>query len=151
MPESIEEQIRQAMQEGKFDNLPGKGQPLRLDENPHEDPEWRLAHHMLHGSGYTLPWIAARNEIEAEIEAARLELLRTWTWRREALDEVPLCLPYEQVERAWQRAVEAFREQALCINKRILAYNLQAPLERFQLLPLNVEQEIKRAKGLTDQ
>ena len=142
MPLSIEDHIQQAMQEGKFDDLPGKGQPLRLDENPYEDPDWRLAHHVLQSSGYTLPWIAARQEIEAEIESARQALRTTWSWRQEALQESPPLKPYEQVEAVWQRAVATFGEQAERINKRISDYNLQAPLERFQLRLLDVEQEI---------
>ena len=40
---NIEEQIRRAIQEGKFDDLPGKGKPLKLDENPFEESEWRMA------------------------------------------------------------------------------------------------------------
>ncbi|MEA3440806.1 MAG: DUF1992 domain-containing protein [Chloroflexota bacterium] len=55
----IEEHIRRAMEEGKFDDLPGKGKPLRLDHNPHEDPQWRTAYRMLRNSGFTLPWIEA--------------------------------------------------------------------------------------------
>ena len=54
---SIEEIIRQAMQEGKFDDLPGKGKPLNLDQNPHQDPDWRVAHHLLKSAGFSLPWI----------------------------------------------------------------------------------------------
>ncbi|MGZ3629064.1 MAG: DnaJ family domain-containing protein, partial [Ktedonobacteraceae bacterium] len=30
----IEEQIHQAQSRGEFDNLPGSGKPLNLDENP---------------------------------------------------------------------------------------------------------------------
>ena len=37
----IEEQLRKAREEGKFDHLRGHGQPLRLDENPFEDPTWQ--------------------------------------------------------------------------------------------------------------
>ncbi len=36
----IDEIIRQAMREGAFDNLPGKGKPLELIENPYLDREW---------------------------------------------------------------------------------------------------------------
>ena len=42
----IEEQLRKAREEGKFDNLRGHGQPLDLSENPFEDPTWRLANDM---------------------------------------------------------------------------------------------------------
>ena len=68
---NAEEQIRRAIEEGKFDNLPGKGKPLHLDQNPFEDPDWRLANHVLKTSGFSLPWIEKRNEIEALIQTAR--------------------------------------------------------------------------------
>lgn len=150
MPDSIEERIRQAIQEGKFDALPGKGKPLYLDENPHEDPSWRLAYHVLRSSGYTLPWIAARQDIETEIEVARQGLRRAWAWRQEALQGALPHQCYEQVEAVWQGVVETFGKQAEGLNKRIFAYNLEAPLERFQLRLLKVEQEIALAKGLAD-
>ena len=31
----VDERIRQAMERGEFDNLPGAGKPLEIDENPH--------------------------------------------------------------------------------------------------------------------
>jgi len=37
----IDEIIRRAIEEGQFDDLPGKGKPLRLDEDPNSDPAWR--------------------------------------------------------------------------------------------------------------
>ena len=67
---NIEEQIRRAQEGGQFDDLPGKGKPLRLDENPHEDPEWRLAHQILRNGGFSLPWIEMWREIEAELTLA---------------------------------------------------------------------------------
>jgi DnaJ family protein C protein 28 len=137
---SIEEHIRQAMSQGKFDDLPGKGQPLNLDENPLEDPEWRLTHHMLRSSGFTLPWIEMRKEIEDEIEAARAALKRAWEWRVEALS---LGQPGELVENEWKRAANAFRERVGEINQHIDDYNLQAPTEGLQRPKLNVEREIE--------
>ena len=71
---NIEEHLRKAIEEGKFDNLPGKGKPLHLDEaNPHADPEWELAYHMLKECGFSLPWIETIHEIEKDIDAARKE------------------------------------------------------------------------------
>ncbi len=66
----IDDAIQKAMQAGQFDDLPGKGKPLNLDENPFADPEWELAQHVLKSSGYTLPWIETRQQIERELEAA---------------------------------------------------------------------------------
>jgi DnaJ family protein C protein 28 len=132
------------MSQGEFDDLPGKGQPLRLDVNPLEDPEWRLAYHMLRSSGYTLPWIEMRQEIEVEIGAARAALERAWAWRRESL---AAGQPDELVSAEWDRAAAAFRARVGEINHRIADYNLQAPVERLQRLKLDAEREIRGVGG----
>jgi DnaJ family protein C protein 28 len=137
---SIEEQIRRAMEEGQFDNLPGKGKPLHLEDNPFEDPEWRLAHHVLRSSGFTLPWIEARRELEAAILEARTALRRSWAWRQAALAR---SQPVQLVDAEWERAVEVFRRQVNEINRNILTYNLKAPSERLHLSKINVEGEIE--------
>jgi len=138
---SVEEIIRQAMAEGKFDDLPGKGKPMDLEEDPFVDPEWRLAYHALRNAGFTLPWIETRREIEAGLEEARLALERAWTWR---LGELAGGMAGDWVEGEWRRAQESFRQSALELNHRISAYNLEAPAPRFQLSPLNADREIER-------
>jgi DnaJ family protein C protein 28 len=140
MMSKVEDQIRRAMEEGQFDNLPGKGKPLRLDENPFEDPEWRLAHHVLRSSGFTLPWIEARRELEATILATRQALRRSWDWRQAALAGGQ---PPQLVDAEWKRAVKTFRRQVGEINRDILAYNLKAPSGRLHLLQIDVEGEIE--------
>jgi len=119
-----EEQIRKAMEEGQFDDLPGKGKPLKLDENPFEAEEWRLAGKILRDGGFTLPWIERRKEIEAELEAARAAL-------RGARQE------------DWQAAVGAFRKRISALNKQIRTYNLEVPASRFQMRVVSVEKEIE--------
>jgi DnaJ family protein C protein 28 len=140
----IDDQIRKALEEGKFDDLPGKGKPLNLDDNPYADPNWQLAHHMLRSSGYTLPWIAARQEIDAQIETARATLARAWEWREGSLKGGQ---PNDQVDPEWQRVLKAFQEQVDKINKKIFDYNLQTPSEKFQLMKLNAGKEIETIKS----
>ena len=97
----IEEHIRRAIEEGKFKDLPGQGKPLQLDENRYENPEWRLAHHLLRSSGFTLPWIERRKEIENELEAARAGLRRAVAWM-----ELEASRSYSSTDKEaeWQRA-----------------------------------------------
>jgi hypothetical protein len=59
--------IREAIAEGKFDNLPNAGQPLDLDEYFQTPPEWRLAYSILK-SAKCLP-----EEVELLNEIASLE------------------------------------------------------------------------------
>jgi DnaJ family protein C protein 28 len=139
MPKSIDEIIRRAMEEGQFDNLPGKGKPLQLDENPYEDAEWRAAYRILKNSGFTLPWIETLREIEATLESARSRLRRSWVWQNEALEA---NVESAWVKAEWQRAVDQFREEILSLNKRISDYNMQAPSDRFQRPKINPDQEV---------
>ncbi|MEA2672983.1 MAG: hypothetical protein QOI92_175 [Chloroflexota bacterium] len=60
----IERQIRQAMEEGKFDNLPHQGKPLPNDDNPYAG-EWGLAFRVLSNAGFAPPWIEADKEVRA--------------------------------------------------------------------------------------
>ena len=144
MKKIIDEQIRRAMEEGQFDNLPGQGKPLNLDENPMEDPEWRMANHLLKSNGFCPPWLENRKEIEAELETARRELRQAHTWR---LTARVLKRPQAAVEAEWERARSAFLGRMEGLNKKIFSYNLQAPSLQFQMLTLNPEREIERIEA----
>lgn len=139
---SIEDHIRKAMEEGQFDDLPGKGKPLRLDENPLEDPEWRMAYHVLKNGGFTLPWIETRQEILTELEQQRQGLRRAWDWRNRAQAQGESLTA---VEAEWRRAREAFRQALERLNRRIRDFNLQVPSDRFQVRRVNIEAEIEAA------
>jgi DnaJ homolog subfamily C member 28 len=136
---NTDEQIRRAMQEGQFKDLPGRGRPLQLDEDPFEDPDWRLAHHVLRSAGYSLPWIETRREIEADLAAARLDLKKAWERHQAAAKDLDLT------RRRWDQAQASFREAIAELNKRILSYNLEAPSMQLQLQPIKPVREIERA------
>jgi len=136
----VEDQIRRAMEAGQFDNLPGKGKPLHLEEDPFEDPEWRLAHHVLRNSGFTLPWIEARRELDEAIQATREALQRSWAWRQAARAKNQTVA---SLDTEWERALQAFRQKVDEINQNILTYNLKTPSPQFHLLQIDAEREIE--------
>jgi DnaJ family protein C protein 28 len=139
---NIEEHLRKAMEEGKFDNLPGKGKPLHLDENnPHADSDWELAYHILKESGYTLPWIETMHEIEKDLNAARGNLKHAWKWR---LIYLSADVPDEKASAEWEQALGAFKNKLPALNQRIRDYNLEVPNARFQRPVLNFEHEIEK-------
>ena len=148
MPEfSIEEIIRQAMQEGKFDDLPGKGKPLKLDDNPHQDPDWRVAHHLLKSGGFSLPWIELLSEIHTNLQGARASLERVWAWQQRGQDRNSTG-KHDQEE--WGSSVEQFENQARAINDQIRTYNLEVPNPQFQLPLVEVNHEIMRVMNNGD-
>jgi len=68
----VEQRIREAQENGAFDDLPGAGAPLKLDDDAHVPHELRLAYRVLKNAGFVPP------ELEAHREIRHLEaLLRT--------------------------------------------------------------------------
>lgn len=143
---NIEEHIQKAIQAGQFDDLAGKGKPVRLEENPFVDPDWRLSHHMLKSSGFTLPWIEKRQDILEKLSSARTDLTNSWRWRQNALNDRQ---PGAAVEDEWLRALAAFGEQIEALNQKIFIYNLEVPSDHFQLAPLNFEREVAALTTVT--
>lgn len=138
----IDKKIREGMEQGEFDHLPGKGKPLDTSENPFEDPEMRTAHRMLRNAGFAPPWIEERKDIEAEFEQSRHQLARVWIVLQNALgtgDEL-------SARARWERALDSFRRQAGELNRRITAWNLKTPAAAFQQRLIEIENEVKRAK-----
>ena len=140
----LEELIRQAINEGKFDNLEGEGKPLTLEENPLEDPERRLANKILADSGFAPGWIQKRREIEDDLNSARIELLRAWEWfqaRQAEGDPEPLT------QSEWDRSLARFQKQVGRLNISISAYNLETPGPQFQRTKINFSAELERIKS----
>jgi len=76
--ESIaERKIREAIEAGKFDNLPHKGKPIPLDRDPFEDPALWMAHHLLRVNGFAPPWIEEAREIDRLSTSLRNDLADT--------------------------------------------------------------------------
>ena len=118
----IDQKIREAMEQGEFDDLPGKGEPVDLSANPFEDPELRLAHRMLHSAGFAPAWIEERKDIEAELAVARNMLARVWTIVTNARGT-----EYKRpAEARWEQATVIFRKKVDELNHRIRAWNLKA-------------------------
>jgi DnaJ-like protein len=116
---AVDKQIREAEERGEFDNLPGKGKPLRLDN---WDAEWGMAYHVLKNAGETLPWIA----LGQDIDAARAGL-------DEFLERVRHIPAAER-----PRARELYLRKAAELDKLLEEYAFSVPvrhLERGRLPP----------------
>ena len=114
-----EKKLREAIENGEFDNLPGKGEPIDLKENPFEDPDLRTVHRLLRNAGFAPACIEERKDIDVELETALTKLTRAWDLFREGRRTAS--------ESEWERSVREFRQQVAELNERIKIYNLKAP------------------------
>lgn len=133
-----EKALREAIEAGEFDNLPGKGQKLDLSENPFEDPELRTVHRLLRNAGFAPAWILERKDIDATFLEARTKLGRAWELYGK---------PTDGAHPDWQRNVSEFTELSRELNERIRLYNLKAPAAGFHRKLIDSERVIREVQG----
>ena len=126
----IERQIRAAMEEGQFDNLPFQGERLPDDVNPYAG-ELDLAFHVLKSAGIAPPWIESDKEVRALLEK------RDGIFARGGSDPAPSV-----TQRRRDRA--ALEELVTRINVAIARVNAEAPTDRQHRRPLLVADELAR-------
>jgi len=150
----IEERIQEAMERGEFDNLPGKGRPLRLERNPFAG-DWELAYHVMKNAGYAPEWIERDREVRQELAELRAILTNHVAWHREAVAGLatardPLAR-WNEITRAREQVIARYRERATALNKKIDVLNLMVPTPRLQRPRVRIEEEIRRFERELDQ
>ncbi|WP_374717141.1 DnaJ family domain-containing protein [Geobacillus thermodenitrificans] len=82
-----EEKIREAMKNGEFDELPGFGKPLELEDVSHIPEELRIGYLLLKNAGYVTEETELRKELMTledllrccEDDEKKKELMKKWT------------------------------------------------------------------------
>jgi hypothetical protein len=126
----IERQIREAMADGQFENLPHQGRPLPNDENPYAG-EWGLAFHVLRNAEVAPPWIEADKEVRALL--GRMDAILA----RAATGPAPSA-PARRRDRA---ALEGLVVQ---VNAAVARLNAEAPTDRQHRRPLAIADVLAR-------
>jgi len=130
----VEQRIQEAMKNGAFDNLPGKGKPLLLNSNPYLEPGQELAFGLLQNNGIAPDWIERDKQIRRELAAAREELRAAWQQRQGNPAGEP----------GWQAAVVRFETRLTKLNRHIDDFNLIVPIVSSQRRGLRLADELRR-------
>ena len=134
----IDEIIQNAIKEGAFDQLPGKGKPLDWDQHSPVDDDWQLAHHLLKENGFAPDFIEARQSIETDLATARAALKRASDWKKKASDDPDL------VNSQWAKTKSEFENRVGELNKKIRDYNLLIPSQCFHRAPIDLLTELAK-------
>ncbi len=142
----VEEQIRKAMERGEFDNLEGKGKPIKFEENPYEDPELRLSFKILKDAGFAPYWIEMGKQIDAEIAGCHMifdRFLETLQYRKSRLGYLQKT---PELEERVQQVLEACADKLKEANNKIDNYNLIVPIVWIQRKKLDVPAEVAKLR-----
>ncbi len=138
----ITEQLDDAAAKGAFDNLPGSGRPLRLNEHPNEPSDMRMANKLLKDNELTPAWVGDRKALQTEIEALRTAMQNQWT-----LTSARASAPgtdAEALKKTWGRTLLHWEEQIADLNRRIVNLNITLPIWRMELHRLRLDEELER-------
>jgi len=113
-----EQRIREAVERGDLDDLPGKGKPLVFEDDSHIPEDLRMAYKILKNAGMTPPEITLRKEI-SKVE----ELLAGTTDTREK---------YRQVKKLNYLIMKLNMTRKIPINLELDQYYEGRILERFR-------------------
>ncbi|KAL6988295.1 hypothetical protein U1Q18_014045 [Sarracenia purpurea var. burkii] len=127
----VEQRIWHSMEEGHFENLPGKGKPLDLSTNPHADPAEDTLYRILSRNKCAPEWVELNKEIRSHIAEWRSALERALAYR-EGGDNPK-----------WIECSEDLKTQLRSINDKVFRYNLIVPFGR-QMFELKWEKELDR-------
>ena len=130
----VERQIRAAMEQGAFRDLPHQGAPLP-DTDPALAGEWGLAYKMLKDAGAAPPWIEADKEARARLAA------------------IDALLKRARVERPASRQ-RVDRELATLVavaNAAITRVNNEAPTDRQHRRLLDLDEVRRRLDNVLHQ
>lgn len=81
-----ERHILDAQTKGEFDDLPGRGEPLTLDDDLHVPPELRAGYRLLKNAGCLPPELEQRREAVALVDLLKAAVRTIRTMQSSAAD-----------------------------------------------------------------
>jgi hypothetical protein len=121
----VERQIREAMADGRFDDLPHQGQRLPIEDDAAAG-EWALAFRMLRNAGVAPPWIEADKAVRDLLHA------------RQRLFERARRSPSASRPRLRAELERLVRD----LDRAIARVNAEAPTDRQHRRPLVLADEL---------
>jgi DnaJ family protein C protein 28 len=139
----IDELIEEGQQQGAFDDLPGKGKPLKLKKNPYA-PDLELAHKLLKDNDLTPSWIQERNDLLHQVKTLRAEIQQMWLGHEQAYrlaqgdgQQAALAISWDDTCRKWEAQIGD-------LNKQISDFNLKRVVDNLEIFKVNLEEELSR-------
>lgn len=115
-----ERKIKEAIDDGVFDNVPGKGEPLDLDEYIMQTPEQRITTRILKNANALPEWLQLEKDIEREIHELNPR-------KERMLRAVHAARTEANRERLSERLRKTHKERLDMLNNMILKYNFVTP------------------------
>ncbi|SCZ92029.1 BZ3500_MvSof-1268-A1-R1_Chr5-3g08291 [Microbotryum saponariae] len=154
----VEDKVNQAIRNGLFKDLKGRGKPLKVDEaesNPFLPIEDRLINRVVKGQGAMPPWIEMQQELQLNLSAFRNELRSAYTRRVTRMLSLPGNLSRSSVASVlndshrdveWEERERSYHLASIgSLNALTRRFNIVAPYTARRGL-LDLERELEACR-----
>jgi hypothetical protein len=145
----IDEQVKRVIGDGDTHHLAGAGQPLNLDPNdPNVSDELRIAYKMMKDNEVAPEWVMTGQELTADKELILKRLnayAKSYRGRMADAERAASFILMREADERWHQACERIRKDVEHYNKKLMNFNISAPREIKQRIPLDVEALIRNA------
>ena len=128
---AVDRVIRQAMEEGEFNDLPGEGKPLDINDDPNTPPDLQLAYKIMRDNGIAPNWVSQGGELEAKQTGWRARLKAEYKRSGNPVN--------------WESARAQLSEELDKLIRDILSYNLKLPPGVAHRPLMDMQREIERS------
>lgn len=141
-----EGKIQEAIDEGKFDDLPGKGQRIKFEDDPITPPHLRTMNRVLKNANALPEWIQVQKDIEADkskVTAMRDRLGKENQRWRKRLTRPAIRSGSDAAYAAWyEKSRTSYMKLIKSVNSAILKYTLIAPPSAHPIPSYKLQQEM---------
>ncbi len=141
-----EGKIREAMEEGKFDNLPGRGKPIVFDDDPLTPSHLRMVNRILRNANVLPEWMQIFRDIESERKQLldlRNQFIREnhkWSLRLARSSQTPGTARQYAAWHAKSRTI--YLRLLKSVNTSILKFTIVAPSTAQPIASCKVDSEL---------
>jgi hypothetical protein len=141
-------EIEKANAEGKLDDLPGKGKPLKLDEdNPHVSREMRAVYRFFKQAGILPVWVQLAKDL-AEIDREIVKLEETLVRAHAQWSDELVMIPSAELSaraRQWHTDERmAFVELVARRARLFQSYDAAAPRNADRSMAMDAKERVRR-------
>jgi DnaJ homolog subfamily C member 28 len=139
----IDDLIEEGRQKGIFDNLPGQGKPLDLDQNSYAAGQ-ALANKLLQDNDLKPAWLMQRDDIQEQMATLRQEIWLSWQRHERAYRLAGSVVQIDALVISWDDACLAWEARIAAINRQVDTFNLKRPVERMEMFKLQLAEELAK-------
>lgn len=139
----MEDLIEDGRRRGLFENLPGKGKPLDLEQNVYEGSN-TLANQLMKANDIKPAWLTQRIGVVEKVDELRAEMSRTWERYRHLFNQAQSDSHRQALRLGWDDVCQQWQAKAERLNKEIDTYNLKRPPGQMELFKLRLADELDR-------